>query len=810
MSRQHIEFPVVIGVATTTPAANEQVLAALVSTFSKIRDRSSGALVVAIDDSSAAQITQAAKQAGLPFHLVDGFDRVKATGEEIKALGTADMELAEASDILLVVVPEKSSGHDSDQDDLLAYARAIGRPVVLIDADTGAVTGDVPEHIEVDRGWLPELFEIAGLHPDADLVTIKSRMSAVANKTAPITRARWNWIVFFQGLAVCVPLGWLVGLPVRWIGLVAFVTTLSFFALHWLLRLKNMQKTWAQARLVAEVARSLLATSSYPAAAPWQSLSLVPALRPLRWVKVPSAPKQPFKKWLSNYVSDRLQGQEKYFTQKMNEATAQRKRLTRWTTVSLNLGLGFAAAGLLIAFTPAGSEWIAGGSLSQMTLGIATLVILLVPLLIQILRDLQELNRRTARFAQQREVVQQANSRLSLRQEPSRALEIVADTESKLLAEVLEWYFHAETAERFVELQEPVRRSLPARFLKEVSPTRRLIQTIPRKALRAGFLLLQVILAQLPLVIISAVVVVAWIFLRLPEQGGDFKRLEQSVSLRDADDKTLLSPALEQEKHSRGEHGYVVLAHGLYGRGILTGEKEEDARNWMQPCADEIKKGMGNRGEPTFCLVDWSEAAMPSNFYNRIFGTRNLLTDIPAIRGQAYRVGDIAAFRLAGIILQNHLPIDVPFHLIGHSAGGFVVTRMAMRLTELGVVPRDKAKLHVTILDTPAPNDELLFDLPQTWPTDFYVTSPIGGKVPITSLMEMIRKGGPLKLADLHAPSLHMVELHAPADKQMWDKHKWSYTWFMESMTKVDCEKCNNEGFKRSSLVAQTQPVSAP
>jgi hypothetical protein len=806
MNDRRIAFPLLVGVLATN-SLHQRCFAALRDTLKRLRERSaSGAeIIYAENGGSQDEITRTAEQAGLTYQALRHTREATKSVTAKAGLRASELELVEMSDVLVVM----SKADDSSARNLIEYARGLGKTVICIDAETATLDGDVPEQIEVDQGWLPELFEMAGLPPDADLEAIKSKMSLLANKTAPITRARWNWIVFFQGLAVCVPLGWLVGLPVRWVGLVAFVTTLSFFALHWLLRLKNMQKTWAQARLVAEVARSLIATSSYPAAAPWQSLSLVPALRPLRWAKIPPAPEQSFEEWLSNYVSNRLEGQEKYFTQKMNEATAQRKRLTRWTTVSLNLGLGFAAAGLLIAFTPAGSEWIAGGSFSQMTLGIATLVILLIPLLIQILRDLQELNRRTTRFAQQREVVQQANSRLSLRQEPSRALEIVADTESKLLAEVLEWYFHAETAERFVELQEPVRRSLPARFLKEVSPTRRLIQTIPRKALRAGFLLLQVILTQLPLVIISAVVVVAWIFLRLPEQGGDFKQLEQSVSLRDADDKTLLSSALKQEEHSRGEHGYVVLAHGLYGRGILTGQKE-DARNWMQSCANEIKKGMGNRGEPTFCLVDWSEAAMPSNFYNRIFGTQNLLTDIPAIRGQAYRVGDIAAFQLAGIILQNHLPIDVPFHLIGHSAGGFVVTRIAKRLTELGVVPRDKAKLHVTILDTPAPNDELLFDLPQTWPTDFYVTSPIGGKVPVTTFMEMIRNRGPLKLADSHAPSLHMVELHAPADMQMWDKHKWSYTWFMESMTKVDCEKCKNEGFKRSSLVAQTQPVSAP
>src|ERR1700751_5519199 len=106
--------------------------------------------------------------------------------------------------------------------------------------------------IAADQDWLPELFQLAGLAPEADLETIKSKMSALANKSAPLTRTEWNWIVFLQGLAICVPLGWLLGFPMPLVGLAAFGTTLLLWILTWWLRRRSMQKTWARARLVTE------------------------------------------------------------------------------------------------------------------------------------------------------------------------------------------------------------------------------------------------------------------------------------------------------------------------------------------------------------------------------------------------------------------------------------------------------------------------------------------------------------------------------------------------------------------------------
>src|SRR5689334_15987236 len=96
----------------------------------------------------------------------------------------------------------------------------------------------------------------------------------------------------------------------------------------------------------------------------------------------------------------------------------------------------------------------------EIALGLAGALAPLVLLLVQLLRGYQELNRRTARYAQQEEMLSRAKDRLMKAQTNESAMEIVDLTERQLLAEVLEWYYHAETAEHFF-LQRDSKRTTP-------------------------------------------------------------------------------------------------------------------------------------------------------------------------------------------------------------------------------------------------------------------------------------------------------------------------------------------------------------
>lgn len=809
-----MEFPAVVGVIAAQKASLPQaVFSTLRDVFKKLAASSPFGVIIVHSENGelSKEIAQAASDAGVNCREIE--TAPSSIKEEFSA---TDMELVEAIDLLLLISRPESPDAHSLQNDFIAYARNSGRSMIRIDAVTGALDGDIPRQIEVDQGWLPELFAMAGLPPGADLETIKSKMSALANKSAPLTRSKWNWVVFLQGVAVCVPLGWLLGFPVRIVGLVTFTSTLLLFALHRWLRWWSMQKTWAQARLVAEATRSLIATARYPRAFPWRTFVMVPSLRPLRWAKRPTD-EEPFDKWIEHYIENRLSVQQEYFTDKRKDAEEQRKKLTSWTTRLLDAAMVFALVALVLVFTPSGDEWMVGGAFSPRVLGSLSVLILLGLLLVQIVRELHELNRRTARFAQQELLARDAIARLNRVQSPKLGLEIVSTAESQLLTEVLEWYFHAETAERFVEVRARTTRTLPQNFLKQETAATRFAHSIPGKAGTAGLFVLQGIVGRLPYIVLPAAVVVVWIFYHLPDQGADIEQLEGAVHLLAADAKSDFRPSDQQT--DLGANGYVVLVHGLWGVGIFTKDETENKRNWMKPLAEAISGQMKDKGVPAICLVDWSKAARPSDFYNRVFGETSYLADIPAIRAQAYRAGDIAAYKLAGVILSNNLPRNVPLHLIGHSAGGFVVTRIARRLCELGLT--DESMVHVTILDTPAPDKEITETLPALYPNDavdFYISSDIGGRletlhsarfsphihrydVPAENSSASVAEGTVSRIFDT-------IKSLPNRATNMWVAHQYSYAWYKKTVEHP--ENFPHEGFNRSPLLHQPQSVGRP
>ncbi|MEY2499626.1 MAG: hypothetical protein QOD12_3182 [Verrucomicrobiota bacterium] len=797
-----------------TQSISEALLRGLTDVFRKLHARSSSGVLVVHPAATVReeQIANAAKEAGVKYRTAEGGAWCEAAESAIEGLTSSSIELVETSDVLMLISRASSAHASLAERDLVSYAQGIGRPVIRIDGETGALQDKIPERIEREQGWLPELFETAGLSPDADLETIKSKMSAVANQAAPLTRRWWKSILLLQALAVLVPLAWLrrpANVSVAGIAVMTFCAVVFLVAVNWWLRWRGMQKTWARARLVAEMARSLLATAGCPRMPALQTLTAVPALRSLRWVAPRPAGRVPFKDWRDSYVLKRVDDQEKYFATKQKEAEKQRKQLTRWATLLLDIGLAFATAGVVLSLTSLGRIWleIIGDLRFQIVLGITGTLVPVGLLLVQILRGVQELNRRTARFAHQRQILREARVRLKNLLSPEPAMEVIEETERHLLAEVLEWYFHAETAEHFFHIRESRSRTHPAKLTISPSRLSGLWQAVLARTGFAGLFLLRVILGRLPWIVGSGVAILAWIIYNQPSTDARRNQLGPLAHLRN---RTLGDWRPREEGTN---NGCVILVHGLYGKLLLPDPKDlkksiedqdDQSKKWMKRCADAIAEKLPGH-PPSICLVDWHEAAEPSSFYHTGFGDQNLLADIPAIRPQAQEVGDQLAFRIAKLINENVIHKDQPLHLIGHSAGGFVVARVAITLAALGLAP-DQHHLHVTILDTPGPDEELLFELPKVCETDFYITSSMGGMVPITNLKEMVSSWKLWKRADFSTSSVHKVERPAPADKTGWRAHQWAYDWFIQTIKDPGSDP--TEGFNNSPLVKAMPPTT--
>jgi len=781
MKSKPASFPVVVGVVADESALSAQVVEGIRNFFKQFGERSPAGViaVTVLGEPVFSRLNNAGKQPGVAWETISSQSDSK------------EMDLVDASDLILLISIAPFNGVDRAHKNLVAFAQDLGRPVFQMN-ESGVLLDQVPPQIPLERGWLSELFEQAGLTPDDSLKTIQTRMDNLANRAAPVTRRWWKWILFLEGITVLIPLAWLVQrmvfIRIEWVAAVTFLAVLLLVAVNWWLRWRGMQKTWARSRLVAEVARSLLSTAACSGTRSPAVLGEVPSLRPLRWIARSTASSLPFPEWRQLYLEKRIDDQEKYFCKKQKQSEQQRKHLTRWATLLLDVALAFAFAGAVICLAPEARTWlrILGDYRLEIILGVAGAAMPLGLLLVQLLRGLQEVNRRTARFAQQRQMLQQARARLANLSSAAAAMQVVEETERQLLGEVLEWYFHAETAEHFFHLGERRDRRRSCKSPDEsksstlAEPSRRMLGRIGF----AGLFLVRVVLGRIPWIVGSGAAALIWIFYFQPSDLKSKNEVKILAELKGSDGETW-NPSEE-----RAKHGCVVIVHGLWGHSPFTKSKD----NWMQKCAAAIEKRVGKDRAPNICLVDWNGVATPSKIFDIVGSpTVRWLQDIAAIRPQAYQVGDEVAFRLAQLALENKkIRRDRPLYLIGHSAGGFVVARIAITLSKLNLAP---SPLRVTILDTPAPDQKILFDLPRICPVDFYITSPFGGRTP------------ELLLANFSLGSIHMKELPAPAGKRAIDKHRWAYDWFTKTITNP--KEWAGEGFCRSGFCNPT-PMANP
>jgi hypothetical protein len=671
---------------------------------------------------------------------------------------------------------------------------------------------------EHEQEWLLPLFRAAGIAPDADLDEVQRKMDAFANRAAPLARRWWKWIIFVQGLAVLIPLAWLrhpIFLPISWIGLAGLLTVGVFVSVNWWLRWRGMQKAWARSRLVAEVSRSLLSTSHCPWPKAPSIFEIVPALEPLQVIADKSSRPEASSHWKQDYLKNRIEDQSNYYRSKQREAERQRRQFSRWGTLMLDLALAFAFAGAVITLSPYGESWrrIFGDYRFEIVLGLAGVLAPLTLLLVQLLRDVQELNRRTARYAQQQQMLDRAKNRLTKAQNDPAAMNVVDETERQLLAEVLEWYFHAETAENFFLVrdklgsgEQKIRPKLQEHDSAVVSFVRRTLGVTSI----AGLFLLRVILGRIPWIVGSGAAALMWVAYHQPSDASARSQLGPLARLMNVEGGDWVP---DQE---RLKYGCVIIVHGM--RGDIT--RDLETKSWPKTCARKITNALGDRA-PDICVVDWHEAAETAKYTKTGLGltpsgNENLPADVAGVRSQAYEVGDYLAFRLIMMILHGEpssIRQNQPLHLIGHSAGGFVVTRVAILLKEFNVAPQP---MHVTMLDTPAPEIETTNALPDMYPddtVDFYMSSVVGGRQATFQIADFSPK--------IHACRITSDQIIASRQSQkckllIWIRnlfstvanlgvaHSYSYEWFMDTIDHP--QKYPGEGFNRSPFIAKTSP----
>ena len=193
---------------------------------------------------------------------------------------------------------------------------------------------------------------------------------------------------------------------------------------------------------------------------------------------------------------------------------------------------------------------------------------------------------------------------------------------------------------------------------------------------------------------------------------------------------------------SRVDNGLIVITHGLRSSG---------REAWIRDLAARISASFQPpETRPNILIYDWEYGANPNsltitNFEAALLSggaevakkldwmvagralstisAADTLTDVLGIKPMGLAHGDILGYWILQEAQANppRVNLSKKIHLIGHSAGGFVVGGAAMVLKQSGhVVDR------VTMLDTPYPEAAHVRELPNPTVVERYVSSIFG------------------------------------------------------------------------------------
>lgn len=372
------------------------------------------------------------------------------------------METVNGCDVLLAVwdgAPARGKGGTAE---VIAYARELGRPLIIIDAATAEVRR---ENLEKFAGHDADLRHFNHLPaapaaswqaanpfsaPDT-VVALQSRVDHAATKGAPHFRRLIVLTVMLHVLATLVAaaalaFGW-HALVLPWLKLLCLIGALGVALV---LRAQGTHHHWVRCRLAAEFCRSALATWGLPRAAPLFAELDLPGLRQLtrslqvlhrRTVGVQPVTMATFKE---KYLKDRVDDQLGYYSRKLAQAEPLLVRL-RW---GFWIATALAIACTALYATDHTWHFLHAEGLSE------EIVYYFLPISLPVIAaafmsfiSINDLHRRLARYREMQAVLASVRKQVVYSQTWSSLERVVHRTERALLQEVLEWHSITSFAE---------------------------------------------------------------------------------------------------------------------------------------------------------------------------------------------------------------------------------------------------------------------------------------------------------------------------------------------------------------------------
>lgn len=261
---------------------------------------------------------------------------------------------------------------------------------------------------------------------------------------------------------------------------------------------------------------------------------------------------------------------------------------------------------------------------------------------------------------------------------------------------------------------------------------------------------------------------------------------------------------------SKRDAGLIIITHGVRGSGNALLD------NWLQEMANEIIEKFNSLGKPlpNIVIFDWKAEAnqsslgsqpeswdlmcyMPEDLNlaqtagNWVVEKADFAGDFLAVRGPALEMGEFLASWIKANAnnqpFEPNIDLTKPIHLIGHSAGGFVVGSCGRSLAGLA------SNLRVTMLDTPFLTHSLALLLPN-WPNpvwlDRYDTSIGDFQLPTTSTAHWFSD-----YHDVHYPS------GGPLKFDFVSAHSYAHQWYSAG---IRSSTVGDPGFGLSPLLGDS------
>lgn len=369
------------------------------------------------------------------------------------------LETVNGSDLLIAVWDGEPARGKGGTAEVVEYARALGRPIILIDAGTGERTIENWEKLDAHEPVLAGLNRLPEAKtwgdnpfkaPDA-VFAFQQKCDYEATRSAPGVRRMTVSTVGLHVFATFIAAGSLAyGLHLATLAWAKFLClaagVVAAFFLH---RRMHSERSWVKCRLAAEYCRSALATWGLPRATNLlQDLDL-PVVhhlaRSLRILHSRSAAINPvpIEEFQRIYRDKRIDDQLGYYRRQELRALPLLRRLRRTFWIATVLAMACVAAyAMTLSLDVHAPGWLQTTAFSFLPIALPVAAAAMISVI-----SINDLQRRVARYRDMQQTLEASRAQIGYCSTWNSLGRVVLRTERALLAEVVEWHSMANFSE---------------------------------------------------------------------------------------------------------------------------------------------------------------------------------------------------------------------------------------------------------------------------------------------------------------------------------------------------------------------------